>query len=129
MGRSPLFPQTVTERLNVDAVCHHLALVAIDGATQELADTMTEAFELHLDGLDTDRSGYFALIDANHASFPGGRPPLDVVTVFGFREFVTARLEPSCLAYFRVEGLRLAEMWMTIDWQTWSRWLVQHEMT
>src|SRR5262245_6758499 len=100
-GSSGCWTQTADERVNVSTVCRHLALVAIEGATDEVALTLDPGFRLHVDRLDTDRSGYLALIAANHAAQPA-RPPLDVVTAYGRGHFVTARLEPHCIAHFRM---------------------------
>lgn len=116
------------ERANVSTVCRHLALVAIDGATDEVALTLDPTFRLHIDGVDTDRWGYLALIEANHAAH-GTRPPLDVATAIGTGHFVITRLEPRCIAYYRlVDGL-ITESWMTADWHVWRDWLLRHTMT
>lgn len=119
---------TATERANVSAVCRHLALVAIDGATDEVADTLAADFRLHVDGVDTDRWGYLSLIEANHAAH-GTRPPLDVVTAHGAGHFVTTLLEPRCIAYFRVAGGAIAGAWITTDWHVWRDWLLRHTAT
>ena len=124
----PLRGESEAEGANVRAVCWHLALAAIDGPTDELALTMAPEFRLHLDGCATDRWGYFALIEANRAAHATW-PPLDVEDAFGRGHFVTARLEPRCIAHFRlVDGL-IAELWMTVDWHTWRTWLMHHTMT
>lgn len=109
-----------TEWHHVSVVCRHLALVAIDGATDEVALTLSPGFRLHLDDLDTDRAGYLALIAANHASQPS-RPPLDVVTASAAHGIVTACLEPRCLAHFRIVSGTIREMWLTTDWQVWPQ--------
>lgn len=109
-------------------MCRHLALVAIDGATDEVAATLTPGFRLHLDGIDSDQAGYFSLIDANRAAH-AGLPPLDVVRIHGSHQFVTALLEPRCLAHYRFEGDLIAELWMTIDWTTWQHWLHTQTLT
>lgn len=117
-----------TEGANVSSVCRHLALVAIDGATDEVALTLDPSFRLHIDSIDTDRWGYLSLIEANHAAH-GPRPPLDVVTAIGTGRFVIARLEPRCIAHYRlVDGL-ITEAWMTTDWHVWREWLLQYAMT
>jgi hypothetical protein len=100
-------------------VCRHLALVAIDGATDEVADGLDAGFRLHLGHACTDRWGYLALIEANHAAH-GARPPLDVVAASASGDFVTARLEPRCLAYVRLAGGLIAELWIVVDWNAWS---------
>ncbi len=117
------------ERHNVDLVCRHLAMVAIDGASEEVAATLSDDFALHVDQLDTDRWGYLALIDANHAAHGTTRPPLDVTTIQGNTTSVTARLEPLCVAHYRLDGAAIAEAWMTTDWRVWRDWLQHHLMT
>jgi len=115
-------------KVNLDTVCQHLALVAIDGATNEVALTLDPAFRLHVDGADTDRWGYLSLIEANHAAHVA-RPPLDVEDAYTFGDFVMARLSPRCLAHFRVIDDAIVELWMTVDWQQWQVWLGTHTMT
>lgn len=109
----------------VDIVCRHLALVAIDGATDEVALTLAPGFRLHIDGLDTDRWGYLSLIEANHAAH-ATRPPLDVLTAWPCGEHVSLRLEPRCIMHVRIRDGVLVEMWITSDWHIWSRWLTEH---
>ena len=102
--------------------------MAIDGASEDVDHTLTADFALHLDGLTTDRWGYFVLIEANRAAY-GTRPPLDVQDACARADFVSVRLEPSSLAHFRlVDGL-ITELWMTVDWQTWCRWMLNQTMT
>lgn len=119
---------TAAEQANLSAVCRHLALVAVDGATGEVAATLTPDFRLHADTLDTDRSGYLALIAANHAAHVT-RPPLDVAHAEVRREFVTVRLDPHCIAHYRLRDGIIAEAWMTTDWRIWRDWLLRHMMT
>jgi hypothetical protein len=111
--------RTPTARSAISTVCHHLALVAIDGATDEVALTLDASFRLHIDRTVTDRWGYLALIAANHAAH-GTRPPLDVTTAQICGEYVMASLEPRCLAYFRLAGEFIAELWITVDWNEWT---------
>ncbi len=82
---------TERERHNLSTVCRHLALVAVDGASDEVALTPAPDFCLHLAHVDTDRWGYPALIDADWATY-STRPPLDVRTAVPHREFVTVAL-------------------------------------
>lgn len=119
---------TTTEKSNLSAVCRHLALVAIDGATDEVANTMMPGFRLHVDTIDTDRGGYLTLIAANHAAH-GTRPPLDVTAAYATGRFVMTRLEPRCFVHFRLVDGVIAEAWMTTDWHTWRDWLLRHTMT
>ncbi len=104
---------------NVHTACHHMALVAIDGATDEVALTLATSFRLHLDRAVTDRWGYLALIDANVAVH-GPRPPLDVLRASGSGQFVTLAVEPRCLIHMRIAAGLIAEMWMTTDWGRWT---------
>ncbi len=103
----------------VDVACHHFALVAIDGASDETALTISPSFRLHIGTLDTDRTGYLALIAARHAAH-GERPPLDVLHLCTRGNVVTAHLEPRCLAHLRVEDDVVSEMWLTPDWDEWT---------
>src|SRR5262245_37143472 len=66
-------------RVSLSHALHHLAVLAIEGASDELAGTLDTAFELEVDGLVTDRDGYFALVEADGATHQT-RPPLDVVS-------------------------------------------------
>lgn len=109
-------------RLDTDRVCRHLALVAIDGATDEVLDTMSPDFRLHLDGGDTDRTAYLALIEANHAAH-GDRPALDVVRTVARNGFVTAFLDSSWVAHFELGPDSIEQLWMAPHWQTGERWL------
>jgi hypothetical protein len=107
----------MTDRLGV--VCRHLALVAIDGATDEVASTMTADFRLHVEGTTTDRWGYLALIDARWAA-EGPRPPLDVLGDHVSGDQVAIGVAPHCLAHFGVRDELISEVWMTPDWRPWT---------
>jgi hypothetical protein len=109
-------------------VCRHLALVAVDGSSAEVADTLTPDFLLHIDTTTTDRWGYLALIDARWAT-EGPRPPLDVVGDRQRGDFVTVTVAPHCLAHFRVPGDRIAEVWMTPDWRVWAEPLAEMQVS
>lgn len=109
-------------RRNTDRVCRHLALAAIDGATREVLDTMDPGFRLHVDDVDTDRSGYLALIEANHAAH-GDRPALDVNRTVARHGFVTAFLDSSWVAHFRLGPAAIEELWMAPHWQIGHQWL------
>lgn len=115
------------ERANVSTVCRHLALVPIDGATDEVALALDPSFQLHIDSVDTDRWGYLALIEANHAAH-GTRPPLDVTTAIGTGNFVITRLEPRCIAHYRLADHLITEAWVTTDWHIWRDWILQYTM-
>lgn len=115
-------------RRNTDRVCRHLALVAVDGATAEVFGTLDPGFVLHLDEADTDRSGYLALIEANHAAH-GTPPPLDVLRTMARGSFVTASLDPSWIAHFKVGPEAIEELWLTSRWEVWRGWLARHRMT
>ena len=65
----------------VDAVCHHLALVAIYAATDEVALTLDPAFKLYIDGMATDRWGYVALIEAREYGRHGLEEFLEVKSI------------------------------------------------
>ncbi len=116
------------DRRNLSTVCHHLALVAIDGATDEVALTLDPTFVLYLDGASTDRWGYLALVEANRALSPT-RPPLDVRNAASQGDFVTVGLEPRCLAHFRVVDDLIVRLWMTADWNVWTQWLRRYDMS
>lgn len=111
----------------VDVVCRHLALVAVDGATDDVAATVSPGFRLHLDAMETDRWGYLALIAARWAA-EGDRPPLDVVrhTVSG--EMVTVAIAPRAVAHFRTRGDLIDELWLTCDWRQWVAWLERGDL-
>ena len=111
-------PFAGVEQRNISTVCQHLALVAIDGATDEVAATLAPDFRLHLGGVDTDGTGYLALIEANHAAH-GTRPPLDVQSAVGTGHSGWARLEPVCLAHFRIGDDKISELWIATDWRDW----------
>jgi hypothetical protein len=117
-----------TESRSLSTVCRHLALVAVDGATDEVALTLDPGFVLHLNGVSTDRWGYLALIEANRA-LHATRPPLDVRTASARRRFVTVSLIPRCVAHFQLEDELIVRLWMTPDWRVWSDWLLHHDMT
>ncbi len=93
-------------------VCRHLALVAVDGATDEVAATLTPDFRLHVDATTTDRWGYLALIAARWAA-EGTRPPLDVIGDHVSGDHVAVDIAPQCIARFHVCGERISEAWMT----------------
>jgi hypothetical protein len=112
---------------NLSTVCHHLALVAVDGASDEVALTLCPTFELHTRCLSTDRWGYLALLDANRA-LSSTRSPLDVVSGVAHGAFVSVGLVPRCLAHFRLAGEQIAELWLTRDWSTWQQWLRRYDM-
>ena len=113
-------PARDVARGNLSTVCHHLAVLAIEGVTEELALTLDPSFSLHLDHVDTDRWGYLALIDAERA-ISSIRPPLDVRDAITRGEFVTVALEPRCLAHFRVAESVIAELWMTRELEDLGR--------
>jgi hypothetical protein len=100
----------------VDVVCHHLALVAIDGAGTSVQATLHPEFRLHVDGLTTGAGGYLALIEARWAA-EGERPPLDVMKASLQPSVVTLAIEPHCMVHVRVADDLLAEMWITADWR------------
>jgi hypothetical protein len=114
------------ERLSV--ACHHLALAAVGGASDELALTLAPAFRLHLRDLVTDRWGYLALLEAEHALSPVAAIPLDVISGTVSGDCVTLGLQPRCLAHFRVIDGVITELWLTADWDVWSRWLGDHDL-
>jgi hypothetical protein len=102
----------------IAVVGHHLAVVAVDGASDEMERGLDPAFRLHLDGLHTDRHGYQALVGARWAA-EGDRPPLDVVGNVALGPVVTAAIAPRGIAHFRVDAGLIAEAWITSDWNTW----------
>src|SRR6478609_709356 len=93
----------------VDVVCHHLALVAVDGAGESVLSTRHPEFRLHVDGLTTGAGGYLALIEARWA-VEGERPPLDVTRTSEHPSTVTVAIEPACVLRVRVAQDRLVEM-------------------
>ncbi len=106
----------------MDVVYQHLALVAVDGPGQSVAETLHPGFRVHIDGLTTDAGGYLALIEARW-SVEGPRPPLDVTRASARPTLVSVVIEPRCLLHVRVDDGLLAEMWITADWQRWLDWL------
>jgi hypothetical protein len=96
----------------VDVVCHHLALVAVDGAGESVLATLHPEFRFHVDGLTTGASGYLALIEARWA-VEGERPPLDVTSASQQPSTVLVTIEPRCTMHVRVEDDALVEMWLS----------------
>lgn len=123
--RVPL--QSSDQRNCTELLCRHLALVAVDGATDEVALTLSPTFELHLDGLDTDRAGYLALIAANHAAH-SIRPPLDVIRTVAAPSSVTALLHPAIVLHARIHHETITSMWITERPDTWHHWTHHHDL-
>lgn len=120
--------QSSEQRVCTELLCRHLALVAIDGATDEVALTLSPTFELHLDGLDTDRAGYLALIAANHAAH-GNRPPLDVIRTLATSSSVTALLHPAVVLHAQIHDETITRMWITDRTDTWQQWTTHRKLT
>ncbi|MFV0307816.1 MAG: hypothetical protein ACK5OX_08745 [Desertimonas sp.] len=107
---------TVPDPLEV--VGRHLAMVAVDGATDEVASTMTPDMCCSIDDLTTDRNGYLALIAARWAA-EGARPALEVRRNTARGALVTVALAQRGLAYFQVENGLIRTLRLTTDWNRW----------
>lgn len=106
------------DRLSI--VCRHLALVAIDGATAEVASTLADDFQLHVDGLEHDSSAYLALIAANHAAAHPRRPPLDVIDASVSGDVVTVLLDSDGVARFHLVDHTIDHIWLAWDELLWG---------
>jgi hypothetical protein len=116
------------ERRNVSTVHEHLALVAVEGATDGATHLLAPDFTLYLDGVTTDRSGYLALIEANDA-LSSGHATLIVRSAVACGDFVTVSLRPTCVAHFQLTDGLISRAWMTSDRDVWTAWLKRYHMT
>lgn len=111
------------ERCHVaDVVNRHLALVAVEGAVDEVTATLASGFRLHVEDCSTDRHGYLALIAARWAA-EGDRPPLEVGQRAVSDRSAIVVLGERTAAYVRVEDALIAEIRMTNEWRRWADWV------
>lgn len=114
----PPSQRSATERTGdvadaVRATYRHLALVAVDGATDEVAATLSPDFTLRIGGLVTDRWGYLSLI-AGRWACEGPRPPLHATRHVVGPGDVSVLLDSGTIAHFQVRSSLIRTLRLTM---------------